>query len=272
MVILGLIVSTLLLLACWLWVFQHVFAKQSPAHFWRGLLGWGIGALVVVGVSTYYKQKGIDMYDTNMLTPIIVSAILIVRSILTRHLRHKLVMIGTFLLIVLLGSYFAYSSLIASSLIAIILAATLEEAIKFFAGHQRYMQHTAIISDLLMRCMLSALWFAFIENLVYLLQGIGFLLWRHQQLQRWAQLVFVRSFFGSRVHMLFGVLVARGVMQQLKTHQYRWSILGIVGGILLHTLYNLSLQSASAIALLGVLVVGYFVFTRLLFQTDRLYV
>ena len=72
--------------------------------------------------------------------------------------------------------------------------------------------------------------------------------------------------------MLFGVLVARGVMQQLKTHHYRWSILGIIGGILLHTLYNLSLQSASAIALLGVLVVGYFVFTRLLFQTDRLYV
>ena len=97
------------------------------------------------------------MYDTNMLTPIIVSAVLIVRSILTRHLRHKLLMIGTFLLIVLLGSYFAYSSLVASSLIAIILAATLEEAIKFFAGHQRYMQHKAIISDLLMRCMLSAL-------------------------------------------------------------------------------------------------------------------
>lgn len=272
MVILGLTISTFLLLACWLWVFQHVFAGKSPTHFWRGLLGWGVGALIVVGVSAYFRQKGVDIYDTNTLTPLILSSILIIRSVLTRYLRHKLVMIGTFLCIILLWSYFAYSSLVASSLIAVVLAACLEEAIKFFAGHQRYMQHNNIMSDLLMRCLLSSLWFAFIENIIYLMQGIGFLIWRQHQLQRWAQLVFVRSLFGSRVHMLFGVLVARGVMQQLKTQHYRWSIVGILWGVLLHTLYNLSLQSASAFVLVGVLVVGYFVFSWLLFQTDRLYV
>lgn len=272
MVVVGLVISTLLLLACWLWVFTHVFAGHETKQFRRGLLWWGVGALLLVGLATYYKQQGIDIYDTNIVTPVALTLFLIVRSVLTWPVRHKVLLLAVFLTIILLGSYLTWSSLIASSLIAVILAATLEEAIKFFAGFKNFTPAKDLVSDLLMRCMLSALGFALVENIVYLIQGVSTLFGAQQQLILWTKIIFIRSLFGSRVHMLFVALLARGVMQQYKTHQRRRGAVGIFLGVTLHTLYNLSLQSASAIVLLSVLIVGYFVFSRLLFQTDRLYI
>lgn len=58
------------------------------------------------------------------------------------------------------------------------------------------------------------------------------------QLQRGTQIIFVRGLLGSRVHMLFSALIARGVLKQMTSLHTRTALAGIGAGIALHASYN----------------------------------
>lgn len=147
-----------------------------------------------------------------------------------------------------------------------VLIATLEEWTKTSANLAFFDRFQITSTDCIFFWLLSALWFAFTENIVYLFSletmNIGNALW----------IIIKRMCTSRMMHLSYSWLIALWIYAwQNTSHNFVRPISFLLWWVLLHTLFNYFLQTNSMLSTLVIILLGYFFLTRLLYKSDRIY-
>jgi len=146
----------------------------------------------------------------------------------------------------------------------------------FLAMIEEFLKHSGSISlqvddkypsTLIGIAIVVALWFAWWENIVYMIQWTGNIVW----------LSFWRGLTGFLAHTIFWGLIAY-IISWAKNHSYTWvrlfamMWLSLLVWSLVHFAYNYSLQSWYMLLYLSLILWGYVFLSFLFYRTDRIYV
>lgn len=163
---------------------------------------------------------------------------------------------------ILAGYYFGITWTLASRA----LIAALEEWTKTNANLAFFDRFHITNSDCLFFWLISALWFAFTENLVYLfsLETIDFgnALW----------IIIKRMCTSRMMHLTYSGIIALWIYAwQNKNQQFIKPLSFLLWWVILHTLFNYFISINSVLSTLITILLGYFFLTRLLYKSDRIY-
>lgn len=146
----------------------------------------------------------------------------------------------------------------------------------FLAMIEEFLKHSGSISlqtqdsyptTLIGIAIVIALWFAWRENTVYILEQSTNIVW----VAVW------RGFTGFLAHSMFGWLIAV-IIARARQRRYAgvklfaMMIVSLLAGTLVHLLYNYSLQVWYMLVFIVFVLGGYMFLTYLLWRTDRLYI
>jgi len=145
----------------------------------------------------------------------------------------------------------------------ILLAASIEEFVKYYLGAGAFRVYGITWSDLILFAMMSGLGFACIENIAYLYGSSSHTV---------AINTTMRWLIGPIVHMIFSGWLAYGY--RFLRNRGRWIrglLISSIAAILVHTWYNAVSSLGSWRIVMWVIFGGYACISRLLYQCDRLY-
>lgn len=178
----------------------------------------------------------------------------------------KIIGIGAFLFLwIHIWGFFLW---LQSMLLYYILSAYAEEYMKYSGSNIIFIDHSNIKSSLIFFCILMGLGFSLIENIIYLttiiieyqnIDLVWLLLWR------WLISALVHVTATSTIWFL--ALKFSGKLSLVST-----TMIGIISGVALHSLYNLSLSWNLWYISLPLIIVLFFLMTYFLFQSDILYI
>jgi RsiW-degrading membrane proteinase PrsW (M82 family) len=145
--------------------------------------------------------------------------------------------------------------------------AFIEEWTKTSTSLALYDRFSLISSDIIFFGLLSALGFAFVENMVYLRQV------ETTSVGGAVGLVVKRTLTSRVMHMCYTGLLAVGIslLTWFPKKNFQWGVL-IIGGILLHTLFNTFLSTAQMGITLLIIIFGYLFMSRLVYKSERVYI
>ena len=285
MKIAGAIIICILLWYFWIWLVQHIFAKQqkkiSRKLFWTSLLlVWSLLAFnfiikrIFPGLEAI--QDGVISLSWRWLF-LLYCGLIFLFLILIKWNRKKRQVRFLFLVWMILFAvvgFFGLKVWISATVLYYFILAYSEEFLKIWATENEVSKTDFYSSDLLFFSIFIALGFSIIENIFYLWSEIfndGEWIW-------W--LVFGRWIFTSLLHFIATGLIAlllyklyqQQYLKDLNVLQKIWRIaLAILIGVLIHRWYNLSVQHMNLLIYIILVFGGYFLLTYLLFLSDSLY-
>ena len=285
MKIVGAIIVCILLWYFWIWLIQHIFAKQqkkiSRKLFWTSLLlVWSLLAFnfiikrIFPGLEAI--QDGVISLSWRWLF-LLYCGLIFLFLILIKWNRKKRQVRFLFLVWMILFAvvgFFGLKVWISATVLYYFILAYSEEFLKIWATENEVSKTDFYSSDLLFFSIFIALGFSIIENIFYLWSEIfndGEWIW-------W--LVFGRWIFTSLLHFIATGLIAlllyklyqQQYLKDLNVLQKIWRIaLAILIGVLIHRWYNLSVQHMNLLIYIILVFGGYFLLTYLLFLSDSLY-
>lgn len=167
------------------------------------------------------------------------------------------------IIVSILISYYFWSTW---TLLSRALIATLEEWTKTSANLAFFDRFKITSSDCLFFWLLSALWFAFTENIVYLfsldIMNVGNALW----------MIITRMCTSRMMHLSYSWLIALWIYAwQNAPHSVIKPISFLLWWVILHTVFNYFLQTQSIFSTFIILLSCYFFLTWLLYKSDRIY-
>lgn len=152
-----------------------------------------------------------------------------------------------------------------------ILVAASEEGLKYLSGFWLFKQQWFSSSDLIIYSILVSLWFAFLENIIYMIQYTSSIQSIGSQLTTGTGILISRWLIWFLVHMLFTGTIAFGTLQYIqKKWRYRLPI-AFIGGILLHVIYNTMLYYNITLVVPLYMILWYFFLSWILYKSDGLY-
>jgi hypothetical protein len=281
------VIVCVLLWYFWIWLVQHIFAKQqrkiSRKLFWTSfVLVWSLFAFnfIIRSIFPWIEaiQNGVMSLSRWGLFFLYCGLIFLFLILLSWNRKRKQIRF-LFLIWMLLFAivwFFGLKIWISATVLYYLLLAYSEEFLKIWATENEVSKTDFYSSDLLFFSIFIALGFSIIENLFYLWSEIfssnpEWLWW----------LVFWRWIFTSLLHFiatgLIALLLYKFYQQQyLKNLNTRQKILRIVIAILvwvlIHRWYNLSIQHANLLIYIILVFWWYFLLTYLLFLSDSLYI
>jgi hypothetical protein len=169
-----------------------------------------------------------------------------------------------------------YVAWITTVLMYYFLAAYAEEIMKFIAWENVFLKEWKDNSDLIFFCILVGLAFAIVENIFYLGSNIF-----NQEINLiWLSLG--RWLVSSMLHVITTWIVAYVAMKWLDKKTKVWYVwqqpgfllfifIGIILWFGIHSIYNLGLFYNRKFITIPLIVLGYFVFSFLMFKSDKIY-
>lgn len=145
-----------------------------------------------------------------------------------------------------------------------LLLACVEEYIKFYLWNGSSKIYGIVYSDMILFGMLSGLWFACIENIVYL-----FSLYHSQ----WDVVQnIVRWIIWPIVHIVYSGGIMSGYRYLQRSRLWIWGLLISMTLIMcLHTLYNFYVPHMSWLMIMCIVFLWYMMISWMIYQCDRLY-
>ena len=280
------VIICILLWYFWIWLIQHIFAKQqrkiSRKLFWTSfLLVWSLLAFnfiirrVFPGVEAI--QDGVmslSRWRLFLLYCWLIFLFLILIKWNWRKGQIRFLFIIWMILFAVVG-FFGLKAWISATILYYFVLAYSEELLKIGATENEVSKTDFYSSDLLFFSIFIALWFSIIENLFYLWSEIFS---TNPEGIRW--LVFWRWIFTSLLHFIATWLIAlllyklyqQEYLRNINVLQKIWRIVvAILIWVLIHRWYNLSIQYMNVLIYIILAFWGYFLLTYLLFLTDSLY-
>jgi len=286
MKIVGAIAICILLWYFWIWLINHIFAKQqkkiSRKLFWTSfLLVWSLLAFnyivkaIFPGVEAIQDgTMSLSRYGSFLLYCGLVFLFLILLNWNWKKKQIRFLFLIWMILFAVVG-FFGIKTWISATIIYYLVLAYSEEFLKIWATENEVSKTEFYSSDLLFFSIFIALWFSIIENLFYLWSEIL------SADQEWIWgLVFGRWIFTSLLHFIATGLIALVLyrlyqQQSLKDlniwQKIRRIAVAILIWVLIHRWYNLSVQHMNLFIYIILVFGGYFLLTYMLFLSDSLY-
>ena len=279
------IIVCILLWYFWIWLIQHIFAKQqgkfSRKLFWTSFfIVWSLLAFNYIIKAIFPEIESIHN-DTMSLSwrwlfLLYCGLIFLFLILLNWNWKKKQIrfLFIVWMILFAVVGFFGLKIWISATVLYYFILAYSEELLKIWATENEVSKTEFYSSDLLFFSIFIALWFSIIENFFYLWSEIftnGEWLW-------W--MVFWRWIFTSLLHFIATWLIAlllyklyqQKPLQSLKIWQKIWRIIfAILIWVLIHWWYNLSVQHMNLLIYIVLVFVGYFMLTYLLFLSDSLY-
>ena len=280
------VVVCILLWYFWIWLIQHIFAKQqrsiSRNLFWTSLLlVWSLLAFNFIIKAIFPEIEAIqdwalslDRWGYFLLYCGLIFLFLILLNWNWKKKQIRFLFLIWMILFAVVG-FFGIKAWISATVIYYLVLAYSEELLKIWATENEVTKTEFYSSDLLFFSIFIALWFSIIENLFYLWSEIL------SADQEWIWgLVFGRWIFTSLLHFIATGLIAlvlyklyqQQSMKNLNIWQKVWRIVvAILIWVLIHRWYNLSVQHMNLFIYIILVFGGYFLLTYILFLSDSLY-
>ena len=280
------VVVCILLWYFWIWLIQHIFAKQQRKISWKlfwtsFLLVWSLLAFNFIIKAIFPEIEAIHN-ETMSLSRwgyflLYCGLIFLFLILLNWNWKKKQIRFLFFIRMILFAivGFFWIKTWISATLIYYLILAYSEEFLKIWATENEVSKTEFYSSDLLFFSIFIALWFSIIENLFYLWSEIL------SSNPEWIWgLVFGRWIFTSLLHFIATGLIAlllyklyqQQSMKDLSIRQkIRRIVVAILIWVLIHRWYNLSVQHMNLLIYIILVFGGYFLLTYLLFLTDSLY-
>ncbi len=142
-----------------------------------------------------------------------------------------------------------------------------EETSKYFLGNILYQRFSITPRDIIVFALLSALWFAFLENIVYLISNQNVSL----SLNKAGWLLLKRGILTTSVHAIFTWMIGMGIMFSLSHKNALFMWWWIVWWVLLHWIFNMTVVFNRTLLLPLFMIGSYYLLSYLLFQSDIIY-
>lgn len=270
----------------WIWLIQHIFAKQqrkiSRKLFWTSfLLVWSLFAFNFIVKAIFPDveaiQNGAMSFGRYWLFLLYCGLIFLFLILLTKNWNKKQIRFLFLIRMILFAvvGFFGLTVWISATVLYYFILAYSEEFLKIWATENEVSRTNFYSSDLLFFSIFIALGFSIIENLFYLWNEI------FSSNQDWIWwLIFGRWIFTSLLHFIATGLIAlllyrfyqQRYLRNLSIWQKIWRIIvAILIWVLVHRGYNLSVQHMNLFIYIVLIFGGYFLLTYLLFLTDSLY-
>lgn len=280
------IASCILLWYFWIWLIQHIFAKQERKISWKlfftsFLLVWSllIFSFLIDSLFPWLNSMKDWMLSINWrwLFLLYCGLIFIFLILLWRNQKKKQIRFLFLVWIILFGVVwlFGIKIWISASMIYYLLLAYAEEFLKIWATENEVSKTEFYSSDLLFFSIFIALGFSIVENIFYLWNEI------FSSNSEWIRsLVFWRWIFTSLLHFIATGVVAlllyklyqQKHLKGMNIMQKVWRIIiALLVWVLIHRWYNLSIQKMNLLIYIILVFWGYFLLTYLLFLSDSLY-
>ena len=282
----GAIFVCILLWYFWIWLIQHIFAKQERKISWKlfwtsFLLVWSLLAFnyIIKAISPEIEAIhdgtiSLDRWGYFLLYCGLIFIFLILLNWNWKKKQIRFLFLIWMILFAVVG-FFGLKIWISATILYYFVLAYSEEFLKIWATENEVSKTNFYSSDLLFFSIFIALGFSIIENLFYLWSEIL------SKDPEWIWgLVFGRWIFTSLLHFIATWLIAlvlyklyqQQSLKDLKILQKIWRIIvAILIGVLIHRWYNLSVQHMNLLIYIVLVFGGYFLLTYLLFLTDSLY-
>lgn len=279
------VIVCILLWYFWIWLIQHIFAKQqrkiSRKLFWTSfLLVWSLLAFNFIIKAIFPNISAIQDERLSLhrwsLFLLYCGLIFVFLILLSKNRKKKQVWFLFFIRLILFAvvGFFWIKIWISATVLYYFILAYSEEFLKIWATENEVSKTEFYSSDLLFFSIFIALWFSIIENFFYLWSEIftdgEWLLW----------LVLWRWIFTSLLHFIATGLIAL-LLYKLYQQQHlenlnvmqkiRRIVVAILIWVLIHRWYNLSVQHMNLLIYIVLVFGGYFLLTYLLFLSDSLY-
>lgn len=270
----------------WIWLIQHIFARQqrkiSRNLLWTSfILVWSlfIFNFIIKSIFPWIEaiQNGVMSFNRWVLFLLYCGLIFIFLILLNWNRKRKQIrfLFLIWMLLFVIVWFFGLKIWISATVLYYLLLAYSEEFLKIWATENEVSKTNFYSSDLLFFSIFIALGFSIIENLFYLWSEI------FSSNPEWIWwLVFWRWIFTSLLHFIATGLIAlllyklyqQQYLKNLNTRQKIWRIVvAILVWVLIHRWYNLSVQHTNLFIYIILVFGGYFLLTYLLFLTDSLY-
>lgn len=280
------IITCILLWYFWIWLIQHIFAKQQKKISRKLFLTsffivWSLLAFNFIIDNLFPNLNSIEnwllsfnRWEYFLLYCGLIFLFLILINWNLRKKQIRFLFLSWMILFAVVG-FFGLKAWISATVLYYFVLAYSEELLKIWATENEVSKTDFYSSDLLFFSIFIALWFSIIENLFYLGNEIFF---TNQEWIWW--MVFWRWIFTSLLHFIATWLIAlllyklyqQKSLKNLKIWQKLWRIVfAILIGVLIHRWYNLSLQHTNVRIYIVLVFGGYFMLTYLLFLSDSLY-
>ena len=280
------VVVCILLWYFWIWLIQHIFAKQqrkiSRKLFWTSfLLVWSLLAFnfiikaIFPGIESIQDGAlSLNRWGCFLLYCGLIFLFLILINWNWKKKQIRFLFLIWMILFAVVG-FFGLKVWISATVLYYLVLAYSEEFLKIWATENEVSKTEFYSSDLLFFSIFIALWFSIVENLFYLWSEIL------SSNPEWIWgMVFWRWIFTSLLHFIATWLIAlilyklyqQQSMKDLKIWQKIWRIIvAILIWVLIHRWYNLSVQHMNLLIYIILVFGGYFLLTYLLFLSDSLY-
>jgi hypothetical protein len=280
------VVVCILLWYFWIWLIQHIFAKQqrkiSRKLFWTSfLLVWSLLAFNFIIKAISPEIEAIQNWTFSLsrwwyflLYCGLIFLFLILLNWNWKKKQIRFLFLIRMILFAVVG-FFGLKVWISATIIYYLVLAYSEEFLKIWATENEVTKTEFYSSDLLFFSIFIALGFSIIENLFYLWSEIL------SSNPEWIRgLVFGRWIFTSLLHFIATGLIAlvlyKLYQQQSMKNLNIWQkirriVVAILIWVLIHRWYNLSVQHMNLFIYIILVFGGYFLLTYLLFLTDSLY-
>lgn len=286
MKIFGAIFTCILLGYFWIWLIQHIFAKQqkklSRRLFWTSfLLAWSLLAFSFLLDAVFPNLNSIEDGAISLswwwcfllyCALIFLFLIFINWNWRIKQIRFLFAVRTVLFAVVWL---FGIKVWISASILYYFVLAYAEEFLKIWATENKANKTDFYSSDLLFFSIFIALGFSIVENIFYIWKEIF-----ASDMTGMFALVFGRGIFTSLLHFIAtGViaLVLYKFYQQVQfknlslTQKIVRIVVALLVGVLIHWGYNLAIQHANFLVYILLVFGGYLLLTYLLFLSDSLY-
>lgn len=282
----------LLILNIWLWLFWNIFSITTHKNKFIiiTIIMWLISWLSIVCYPYYlwYVWQNdliFTKWDTNLDTFEVVLSFWIYLSLIVIWFKLFFFKINNY--IFFLVNYIIFSVLFLSCwyfglekfantiLFYYMFVAIWEEFIKYLLWVAFYEKFKLIDTDLLLFAILSAIGFAFVENIVYM---YAWLTWKSLILWVlwWAGVLITRWIVWFVIHILFTwniwLIEVRWVSWWYWLKFLLFVILWVALWVILHYSYDLMLYKGMKMVVILSLIFGYFWISYLFYNSDRIYI
>ena len=280
------VIVCILLWYFWIWLIQHIFAKQqrkiSRKLFWTSFLL--VGSLLAFNFiidAIFPNLQAIQNQELSSsrwsLFLLYCGLIFIFLILLSWNWRKKQIwfLFLVWMILFAIVGFFGLKVGISATVLYYFVLAYSEEFLKIWATENEVSKTVFYSSDLLFFSIFIALGFSIIENLFYL----GNEIFSNDPEWLWG-MVFWRWIFTSLLHFIATGLIAlmlyklyqQESLKDLEIWQKIWRIIvAILIWVLIHRWYNLSVQHINLLIYIILVFGGYFLLTYLLFLSDSLY-
>ena len=246
----GLFMYGHLLSASWLWHIDFSNMQEYP----KTILLWWITfyVLCIVGIN-----NGISWLRTTHTTP--------------RHTRLYVQEICIWALILSIAYIGLWYISIAPIIIYYLFVSASEEWLKYLSSFWLFKKQWFSSSDLVIYSILVSLWFAFLENIIYMIQYTASIQNIQTQLTSGSGILISRWLIWFLVHMLFTGTIAFWTVQYIQRKWIYRLPLALIWGIVLHVIYNTMLHYGITIIVPIYIIMGYFFLSWILYRSDGMY-